>query len=51
MIAIVIYFEARQEAGGLLVTALLLVTVGLLAALFPAARAASVEPMQALRTE
>jgi predicted permease len=51
MIAIVIYFEARQEAGGLLVTALLLVTVGLLAALFPATRAASIEPMQALRTE
>ena len=51
MIAIVIYFEARQEAGGLVVTALLLVSVGLLAALFPAARAASVEPMQALRTE
>ncbi len=51
MIAIVIYFEARQEAGGLLVTALLLVTVGLLAALLPAARAASIEPMQALRTE
>jgi predicted permease len=51
MIAIVIYFEARQEAGGLLVTALLLVTVGLLAALFPAARAASIEPIQALRTE
>jgi hypothetical protein len=51
MIAIVIYFEARQEAGGLLGTALLLVTVGLLAAFFPAARAASIEPMQALRTE
>jgi predicted permease len=51
MIAIVIYFEARQEAEGLLVTALLLVTVGLLAALFPAVRAASIEPIQALRTE
>jgi predicted permease len=51
MIAIVIYFEARQEAGGLLATALLLVSVGLLAALFPASRAASIEPMQALRTE
>ncbi len=51
MIATVIYFEARQEAGGLLLTALLLVTVGLAAALFPAARAASIEPMQALRTE
>jgi putative ABC transport system permease protein len=51
MIAIVIYFEARQEAGGLLGTALLLVTVGLLAALFPAVRAASIEPMHALRRE
>jgi predicted permease len=51
LIGIVIYFEAQREAGGLLVTALLLVMVGLLAALLPAARAASIEPMQALRTE
>jgi ABC-type lipoprotein release transport system permease subunit len=47
----VIYFEARQEAGGLVTIAFLLVAVGLLAALIPAARAASIEPMQALRTE
>ena len=51
IIGMVIYFEAQREAGGLLVIALLLVTVGLLAALVPAARAASIEPMQALRTE
>ena len=51
LIEIVIHFEAQREAGGLALMALLLVTVGLLAALLPAARAASIEPMQALRTE
>jgi len=51
LIEIVIHFEAQREAGGLALIALLLVTVGLLAALLPAARAASIEPMQALRTE
>jgi putative ABC transport system permease protein len=51
IIEIVIHFEARQEAGGLTIIALLLVAVGLLAALIPAARAASTEPMQALRTD
>ena len=51
LIGIVIHFEAQREAGGLLFVALMLVTVGLLAALAPAARAASIEPMQALRTE
>jgi ABC-type lipoprotein release transport system permease subunit len=47
----VIYFEAEKEAGGFLLVALLLVVAGLLAALIPAARAASVEPVQALRSE
>jgi putative ABC transport system permease protein len=51
VIGMVIYFEAQKEAGGFLLVALLLVTAGLLAALIPAARAASVEPMQALRAE
>lgn len=51
VIGIVIYFEAQREAGGLVFIALLLIAAGLLAALFPAARAASIEPMQALRTE
>jgi predicted permease len=51
VIGMVIYFEAQQEAGGLALLAVVMVAVGLLAALLPAARAASVEPMQALRTE
>jgi len=51
LIEIVIHFEAQREAGGLALIALLMVAVGFLAALLPAARAASIEPMQALRTE
>lgn len=51
LIGIVIYFEAQKEAGGLVLMALLLVVAGLLAALMPATCAASIEPMQALRTE
>ncbi|MGB8259551.1 MAG: ABC transporter permease [Terracidiphilus sp.] len=51
LIGVVIAFEARQEAGGFVLLALLLVAAGLLAATIPALRAASVEPMQALRTE
>lgn len=51
VIGIVIYFEVQREAGGLLAVALLLVTVGLLAAMLPAARAASIQPIEALRTE
>ena len=51
LIGMVIYFETEKEAGGFLLVALLLVVAGLLAALIPAARAASVEPMQALRSE
>jgi ABC-type antimicrobial peptide transport system permease subunit len=51
LIGMVIYFEAQKEAGGFLILALLLLVAGLLAALIPAARAASIEPMQALRAE
>jgi ABC-type antimicrobial peptide transport system permease subunit len=51
LIGIVIYFDGQKEAGSLLLLALLLICAGLLAALIPAVRAASVEPMQALRTE
>jgi predicted permease len=51
LIGMVIYFEAQKEAGGFLLVALLLMAAGLLASLIPAARAASVEPMQALRAE
>jgi predicted permease len=51
LIGMVIYFEAQKEAGGFLLVALVLMAAGLLAALIPAVRAASVEPMQALRNE
>jgi putative ABC transport system permease protein len=51
IIGMVIYFDLQKEAGGFLVLALLLVVAGLVAALIPAARAASIEPMQALRSE
>jgi predicted permease len=51
LIGMVIYFDAQQEAGGFLLVALLLVVAGLVAALIPARRAASIEPMQALRAE
>jgi putative ABC transport system permease protein len=51
LIGMVIYFDAGQEAGGFLLVALLLMVAGLVAALIPARRAASIEPMQALRTE
>ena len=51
LIGMVIHFEAQKEAGGFLLVALLVVVAGLLAALIPAVRAASIEPMQALRSE
>jgi predicted permease len=51
LIGVVIYFDAQKEAGSFLLLALLLVVAGLVAALIPAARAASIEPMQALRSE
>jgi predicted permease len=51
LIGVVIYFNAQREAGGFILLALLLVAAGLAAALIPALRAASIEPMQALRSE
>jgi ABC-type antimicrobial peptide transport system permease subunit len=51
LIGMVIYFDARKEAGSFLLLALLPLVAGLLAALIPATRAASIEPMQALRGE
>lgn len=51
LIGVVIYFDARKEAGGIVLLGLLLIAAGLLAALLPALRAASIEPMQALRRE
>jgi ABC-type lipoprotein release transport system permease subunit len=51
LIGIVIYFDAQKESGNFVAIAVLLVVAGLLAALIPARRAASIDPMQALRTE
>ena len=51
LIDMVIYIDAQKEIGGFVLTALVLVVAGMVAALIPAARAASVEPMQALRSE
>jgi predicted permease len=51
LIDMVIYFNAPKEAGSFLLLALLLMVAGLVAALIPALRAASIEPMQALRSE
>jgi putative ABC transport system permease protein len=51
VIGMVIYFEAQHEVAGFLALALLLIAAGLIASLIPAVRAASIEPMQALRAE
>jgi predicted permease len=51
IIGMVIYVDAQKDAGGFALLALLLVVAGLVAALIPARRAASIEPMQALRAE
>jgi predicted permease len=50
-IDMVIYMDAGKESGMLIGTALLLIAAGITAAMIPAARAASIEPMQALRNE
>jgi predicted permease len=51
LIGVVIYFDAQKEALSVVSVALLLAAAGTLASLIPAVRAASVEPMQALRNE
>jgi len=51
LIGMVIYFEPQKEVGGFLLLASLMLAAGILAALIPARRAASIEPMQALRAE
>jgi predicted permease len=51
LIGVVVYFNVQREAGSFFLLALLLIAAGLLAAVIPALRAASVEPMQALRNE
>ncbi|MGP8252809.1 MAG: ABC transporter permease [Terracidiphilus sp.] len=51
LIGVVIDFDAGKESGSLIAIALLLVAAGLVAALIPAGRAASIDPMQALRNE
>jgi predicted permease len=50
-IGIVIYVDAQKEWGTLLLTALALVAAGTIAAMIPARRAASIDPMRALRAE
>jgi ABC-type antimicrobial peptide transport system permease subunit len=51
IIGVVIYIDAQKDAGSFVLLALLLIAAGLIAAFIPARRAASIEPMQALRSE
>ena len=51
LVGVVIYFEPQKEAGSTLLLAAGLVAAGLMASLLPAVRAASTEPVKALRTE
>ena len=51
LVGVVIYFEPQKEAGSTLLLAAAVVLAGLAASLIPAVRAASTEPVKALRTE
>jgi predicted lysophospholipase L1 biosynthesis ABC-type transport system permease subunit len=51
LIGVVIYIDPQKDADAFIAIALLLVGAGLIAALIPARRAASIDPMQALRSE
>ena len=51
IIGMVIYVEAQKDAGIFTAIALSLICAGLLAALVPALRAASIDPVKTLRTE
>jgi ABC-type antimicrobial peptide transport system permease subunit len=51
MIGIVIYVDAQKESGLVLITALVMIAAGMIAAMIPARRAASIDPMRALRAE
>jgi putative ABC transport system permease protein len=51
LVGVVIYFEPQKEAGSTLLLAAGLLLAGLIASIVPAIRAASTEPVKALRTE
>jgi predicted permease len=51
LIGVVVYVNVQREAGSFILLALVLIAAGMVAAAVPALRAASVEPMQALRNE
>jgi ABC-type lipoprotein release transport system permease subunit len=51
MISAVVLLRLTHQAGLLALLACTLAAAGLLAALLPLSRAASIEPMKALRTE
>lgn len=51
IIGVVIYFEVQHEIGSLALLWLTVVFAGLIAALFPATRAAGIKPIEALRSE